>query len=96
MSMLMCIIAHISRRDFYKVAVVYMFSSSFMCQSRNISASLYLTTRLPYATLAKLTSPTHIYKTLNPLRMTLEYLQIPYRLPNDIKNTFIFKNTFFN
>ena len=60
MSMLMCIIAHISRRDFDKVAVVYMFSARLMCQSRNIFASLYLTTRLPYATLAKLTSPESI------------------------------------
>ena len=63
---------------FYKVAVVYMFSSSFMWQSRNICASLYLTTRLSYATLAKLTTLWHI-------KINIDWPQNTYRFYTDYK-----------
>ena len=38
----------------------------------------------------------HDFNTLNEHRFYSDYLQIPYRLTNDIKHSFIFKKPFFN
>ena len=63
----------------------------FLCQGIRIFPPVGLTNRPPYATLAKYTRPTRIQT-----RFYQDCVQIPDRLPNDIKHSFIFNKPFNN
>ena len=56
----------------------------------NFLRSLYLTKRNPYAMLVKVASIRPLKTPQIDLRITIEYIQILYRLKREIKNSFIF------